>query len=265
MFVFVGGDRRAYWTVQFLREWGIPVCSYDVPDLEDSPLPNPISVLLLPFPTVLPEDRILQLMEHIQENSIIIGGKLDPLREKLIRTGAQVHDLYDTEPLTTLNAAATAEGALHLLIGASETTLAGSKCLVIGSGRIGMLLGEKLHSLGARVTIAARSEKSRGMIRAKNMLSEKTGVYHSGLELYDSVINTVPAPVLNREQLSRLKKDCIVLELASSPGGFSREDCKALSIKEISAPGLPGRFSPKTAGILYGESILKCLKEEGIL
>ena len=265
MYLYVGGDRRSFWTVRFLREQGIPVGSFHVPGLKDTPEPSRISVLILPFPVPHPMEELPMLLSMLTPNATVFCGKPGTYRDILSDSGAKVIDLYDTEPLTTLNAAATAEGALHLLIGASEITLAGSRCLVIGSGRIGMLLGGKLRSLGAEVTVSARSEKDRAMIRALDLRSAETGVYSEGLSHYDFIINTVPAPVLNRAQLSAVKKDCILLELASAPGGFSPTDCDSLGLHLIHGPGLPGRFSPKTAGLLYGESLMIAMKKEGIL
>ncbi len=265
MYLFVGGDRRAYWTVRFLREQGLPVGSYRVPGLEDTPIGEKVSVLFLPFPVPQPMEELTPILPITDGNARVFCGRPGACKDRLAAVGATVTDLYLTEPLTTLNAAATAEAALCLLIEASEITLAGSRCLVIGAGRIGMLLGEKLRSLGAEVTLSARSHRDRAMIRGRHLRDEETGVYANGLCRYDFVINTVPAPVLSREQLSQLQKDAVLLELASSPGGFSPEDCEALGLKRVHGPGLPGRFSPKTAGILYGESLLAAMKKEGIL
>ncbi len=265
MNLFAGGDRRAYWALRFLQEQGVPLLCRGVPGLEDDPIPDHISLLILPFPVSNSMEELHRILPAIGRDTLILGGKFGANRDILERSGAKIIDLYDTEPLTTLNAAATAEGALCLLIASSEITLAGSRCLIMGGGRIGMLLGEKLRSLGATVTLSARSEKDRAMIRARHFTPEETGVYTEGLSQYDFIINTVPAPVLNREQLSQIQKDCVLLELASAPGGFSPEDCKALGLKRIPGPGLPGRFSPKAAGILYGESLLIAMKKEGSL
>ena len=264
MYCFVGGDRRAFYTVEYLREQGLQVCTYGVPGAGDGILPERISALLLPFP--VGENRAVgDIMDRIGSDTLVIGGRIGKYREILEQKGAKIRDLYDSEPLTTLNGVATAEGALLLLLRESEITLWGSHCLVIGGGRIGILLGERLRDLGAKVCISARKEKDLAMIRARAMEADRTGVYSRGLGEYDFVINTVPASVLNRAQLERLKGSCFLLELASAPGGFSPEECRELGLKKLSAPGLPGIVSPKTAGILYGESILQTLHEEGML
>ena len=58
------------------------------------------------------------------------------------------------------NAALTAEGALFAAMRAQERALGDCDCLVIGWGRIGRALTEMLVALGARVTVASRTERS---------------------------------------------------------------------------------------------------------
>lgn len=262
---FVGGDRRAFWTVEYLRKNGLDIHCHGVPDVEEEPLPERISCLFLPMPFTDPRDTLEQVLPLLQEESIVVGGSLGECAEKIRALGANVIDLHGTEPLTTLNAVATAEGAVALLILESEITLWESEVLVIGAGRIGMLLAERLRDLGARVTVSARSRRDIAKIRALGMRTERTGNFEKSMGEYDFVINTVPAPVLENHHLQELKKSCILLELASYPGGFSMEDCKKLGLKGIRGGGLPGRFSPKTAGELYGEALLEVCKKEGSL
>lgn len=265
MIWFAGGDKRAYWAVDFLRKNGVPVRCYKVPGMESEPLPGEMPVLLLPFPIPAQWDEAENLINRVSRNGIAIGGCFRGYRKVMEETGVRTREMQDREPLVILNAVATVEGALAIMIRESERTLWESEALVIGGGRIGMLLGERIRALGGQVTVAVRSHGGRGIARSRGLFTEETGQYHGGLEKYDFVINTVPAPVLNKDQLSRLKPDCLLLELASAPGGFSREDCQTLGLHPIYGAGLPGRFSPKTAGYLYGECLLEVLKEEGVL
>ena len=265
MCVFVGGDGRAAWTVEYLEKKGLPVVTCGVPGREDQILPDKISTLLLPFPVPETMEIPWEILGRLRRETLILGGKMGKWRQSWEGIGSRVRDLYDTEPLTTLNAVATVEGALALLIREAEITLWESRCLVIGGGRIGMLMGERLRNLGAKVTVAARSPGTFARIRALGMETDVTGTYGKGLRQYDFVINTVPFPVLKKEQLEKLQDSCFLLELASAPGGFSLKECVELGKRARSAPGLPGKFSPKTAGYLYGECILKILEEEGIL
>lgn len=95
------------------------------------------------------------------------------------------------------------------------------------------------------------------MAQALCLDTDETGAYHKGLKQFALVFNTVPSRVLSDSQLSLLQKDCLLIELASQPGGFSIERCKDLGLQVLPAPGLPGKFSPKTAGMLYAQCILE--------
>ena len=62
------------------------------------------------------------------------------------------------------------------------------------------------------------------------------------------------------ERLGLLNKDALILDLASAPYGTDFEAAKELGIKAMTAPGLPGKTAPKTAGKLIAESIIKAAK-----
>ena len=72
------------------------------------------------------------------------------------------------------------------------------------------------------------------------------------LEMYDVIINTVPARVLEKE-IGTVKKGCYLLELASAPYGFDPENAQNINF-EIGA-SLPGKISPESAGL----EILSCI------
>ena len=67
---------------------------------------------------------------------------------------------------------------------------------------------------------------------------------------FRAVLNTVPALVLDAHGA-----DCLLMELASTPG-ITGEHI-------LDARGLPGRFAPEESGRLIAKTILRLLKEEG--
>ncbi len=267
-FCCLGGDERSFYAARHLQARGHRVRCFGVPGAENSPLLERLERVVLPFPSfqgALLKGKsaipVEELLCRIGAGSCIYGGLLGPYADAIRAHGGKPIDLYGAEPLTTENAALTAEGAICLAIENSPIALQGAACLVIGFGRIGKLLAQKLRALGARVTVATRKEADRALAEALGCLSEETGYYRHGLGQFDFLFNTVPAPVLSQTQLEALSPHCLIMELASQPGGFSPEDCKDLGLSYLPAPGLPGRFSPKTAGALYAEHILD--KEEG--
>lgn len=262
MLWMLGGDTRSYWAAQALRKNGYTLQTHDVPPLPNAPLPERFSRLILPFPSFQGERvrgsiPIAELLSRLDSSSRVYGALFGAWKEKAEALGAQIIDLYGSEPLTTANAVPTAEGAIALAIEHSPITLHGSHCLVIGAGRIGKILAQKLYALGAEVTLTSRRVAERALGEGLGLHSDITGVYTRGLSRYDFLFNTVPETVLTQQQLQELSPECLLIELASKPGGYSEEICAQLGLQSIFAPGLPGKFSPKTAGALYAQSIME--------
>ena len=81
---------------------------------------------------------------------------------------------------------------------------------------------------------------------------------------YDLIVNTVPARVLGVERLSELKEGCLVIDLASKPGGVDLEAARRLGVKVAWALSLPGKVAPVTAARALWTTICNILREEGL-
>lgn len=144
------------------------------------------------------------------------------------------------------NAALTAEGAAELIMRRLPGAVANAPILVTGYGRIGSRLAALLSGLGARVTVAARSDIQRAAARSRG---------HNSVDIinilpaFAAVVNTIPAPVLAGDYGGAL-----CLDLASAPGGW--QDGTAV----LKAPGLPGLYAPKAAADIMAEAIYRVLE-----
>ena len=143
----------------------------------------------------------------------------------------------------------------------SDGTLHGAACLVIGFGRVGLALAQRLRGLSAHVTVAVRRVEVRAQAEALGFGSDEIGVYAHGTD-YSYVFNTVPAPVLPVRRMACLPPDCLLMELASAPGGYEQAAAKRLGLRTVTAPGLPARCCPQEAGDAYGQAILNVLEED---
>jgi len=266
----LGGDARYKAAVRALRESGLPVKTYAVPGMPDEApsLEDALSgaeLLILPFRACTEEHlqigpervELALLPQMLAPHAILVGGWFPDTAEQWLRAnGIHCRSILEAERFQIRNAAVTAEAAVGEAMDAMTRTIFGADVLVIGWGRIGKQLSEKLHALGARVTVAARRETHRTEIETRGMRSEFTGEYRHGLD-YDLIVNTVPAPVLRKEQAERIEGDCVLMELASDPGGFP----PGLPVRRCG--GLPGRRVPETAGENLAEAVWDCLTGEG--
>ena len=54
----------------------------------------------------------------------------------------------------------------------------------------------------------------------------------------------------------------IILDLASAPGGTDFEAARAFGIRALTAPGLPGKWSPQTAAEAVRDAVYNILEDE---
>ena len=142
----------------------------------------------------------------------------------------------------------TAEGAIQLAMEELPITLHGARVLVIGYGRLGRVLADRLAGLKARVSVAARRYADLAWAENCGYGVEHTGQLEGWLCGYDLVVNTVPVRVLREAELADLKPGCLVIDLASKPGGVDFDAAARLGVKAFWALSLPGKVAPVTAG-----------------
>jgi len=174
-----------------------------------------------------------------------------------------VFDYTKREEFALKNAYLTAEAALAVAIENSDLSLVNSSVLICGFGRIGRALKRYLEPFSRDITVCVRNENSAALARCENA---KT-IGFEGLKNcsdYDFIFNTVPQPVFNETELKSIKKDALLIDLASFPGGVDTHYAKLLGINLITARGLPGKYSPKSAGEILAHTVIKILKEEGL-
>ena len=162
------------------------------------------------------------------------------------------------------NALPTAEGAIQIAMEELPITLHGARALVIGYGRLGRALAPRLAGLGARVSVAARKYADLAWAESFGFGTEHTGQLRPWLCGYDLVVNTVPARVLGEAELAELRPDCLVIDLASKPGGVDLDAAARLGKKVVWALSLPGKVAPVTAGRAIRTAIYNILSELGV-
>ena len=186
----------------------------------------------------------LDMLGECTMDQIVIGGNLDFLNENVQRL-----DLLKDPYYLCANAAITAEAALAMVLRGLRCEITRANILILGWGRIGKCLTQQLHHLNANVTVYARKDADRALLRALGYRYATRAELSHGLGRYHCIINTVPAPILSEGD--PLRPGCMKLELASGvwlPG----EDVTL-------AHGLPGKYKPEASGALIAKTVSKFL------
>ena len=248
-FSVFGRDLRQQYLAQLLQDSGYPVI-HTTDEIRFLP------TVLLPVPTILADGTVNGTTSDLQNflasvpaNTTIWGSGLESDRNQAAERGVILKNYSDFPDFAEKNAHLTAEGALQIALDRLPQTIARSHFLVIGYGRIGKKLAAMLSALGGIVTIASRT--------AQNVpyRVDRTGAYQYPLTDYDAIFNTVPAPVLSASH--PIKKDCLLVDLASSPGGIEKSSNRTV----LHALGLPAKTAPKTAAEIMLSVVLSEMEE----
>ena len=157
-------------------------------------------------------------------------------------------DYFARPELTVYNAIPTAEGCIGILLERRSRTLWGAAVLVLGFGPVGRALAVRLAALGARVTVAARRPVQRAMAEELGLRAVSLTDLAAAAAAFDTVVNTIPAPVLTTQVLAALPKGCLIVDLASKPGGTDFAAARRLGHTALHALSLPTVWAPETAG-----------------
>ena len=220
---------------------------------------------LLNAPLSLSEHPLAPVLDRLSPRQFLCGGRVDEETRALAgERGLTIHDYFAREELAVANAVPTAEGAVQLAMEHLPVTIHGSRVLVVGFGRVGRMTAQRFGALGARVSVAARKYDQLAWAQTMGFGAEELGHLSGWLCGYDLVVNTVPAQVLGRAELEDLRRDCLILDLASKPGGVDLAAAGELGLTVIWALALPGKVAPVTAGAAIKSTIYNMLREIGM-
>ncbi len=285
-YTVIGGDLRNVRLAGFLKEDGNIVNLYgfnkagfdtgiaesedlqkaiDDSDIVLGPIPCSNDNELLNAPFHSEKIYINDIFKIMKKNQLFIAGRISDKIAQL----AHVYNVYsidilEREEMAVLNAIPTAEGAIQIAMEELPITMHDCKALILGFGRVGRTLARMLDGIGVKVFVEARKYSDIAWIKSfsyKPVYINEIGDY---IDKMDIIFNTIPHIILDYNALGRIRNDCLVIDLASKPGGVDFERARSMGIKVIWALSLPGKVAPVTAAKFIKEAVYNIIEELGV-
>ena len=256
-FAVVGGDLRTIKLAKILAKEGNMVYTYGLEKAEElkeikniifceklieavkmvqvviGPIPFSSDGININMPFSDGKLSIREFMHNLNAKILIAGTIAPDVYELANDEYIEIVDIMKREELAVLNTIATAEGAIEIAIANTNKILHGSNVLVLGFGRIGKVLARKLAGLSTKVTCAARKEEDLAWIKAYGHKGININQIDKNLSEFDVIINTVPQMILTAEKLGYVKQECLLIDLASNPGGIDKKVAKEKGLQLI--------------------------------
>ena len=276
--IIVGGDKRQKYLKEYLENEGFGVSSYGLFDWDDDTdkLKSTIdenAVIILPLPATrngktinMPfskkEITVDRLLSFLGKDNLVFGGIIKgELLSRLRETDIPFVDYYD-ESFIEKNAVLTAFGTLKIILEHIDFALPMGEYAVTGYGRVAKETVNLLSSLSCNVTVFARNPSQREDANIKGSKAYPITSLSSLANRFDIIINTVPYGIITEDIAKNINEKCKVIELASAPYGMDFEIMRKNGVDVIKAFGLPGKYTPKTAGEIIGKKIQEYLQKE---
>lgn len=276
--VVVGGDKRQKYLKEYLVGQGFDVASYGLFDWDDDTdklksVLHENSLVVLPLPATRNDQTIImpfskremtidRLISFLGRENLVFGGIIKgELLLRLRETEIPFVDYYNNSFIEK-NAVLTAFGTMKILLEHIDFALPLGRYAITGYGRVSREIVALLKSFSCNITVFARnaSQREDAIIKGCNALN--ISELSSRAKDFDVIINTVPQHIIFEDTLKNINKTTKIIELASAPYGLDFDLARKYGVDVIKAFGLPGKYTPKTAGEIIGKRIEEYLQKE---
>ena len=276
-FAIVGGDKRTACMAQVLAGKGYNVVCFGTVEyatndkihhtniLRDAITNASIIICGIPFEKdgglyfekELPKVSLTELQRLLRKHHKIFGGVIsEDFKRVCEKRNIGCFDFMKDEPLTIFNAAATAEGAILEALLHKDTQLHQSKAFVLGYGRCGKVLADKLKGLSVRVTVCSAQAEELALAASLGFSVINLSELSQKIKSFEYVFNTIPAKVITKEVLKEMKDDVLIIDIASNRVGVDYEAADLLKRRAMFCPGLPGKYAPFSCAEKLTEFVL---------
>lgn len=243
VYVIDTSDSRMFYLLRCLTDQGYNTCSRTSYDDR-----LPACYIYSPAKR-FDKDELLQL----SDNGILMCGTLPQAAQMILANkGIEYKNLLLDEVYAIENAMQTAEAALMLIIRATNTTVFKQRLVIFGYGRLGRALSRIFSGLRLDFAVCTNDYYERA---AAHISCNDVYDINAPLDGVDVIINTIPAKIFPADRLAKATKCCYILDLASF-SSLDNIDADSIGIPYDNALGLPGKYSPKSAGEILATAVI---------
>jgi len=277
----IGGDMRQKYLADILIGKDLSTLCYgNSPMNETAIIANSLNeimenstILICPIPFSNDQEHVINLeskkdltienfINGMKPHHIVIGGKFPTaLKEYCCNNKITHYDLLENESFVINNAIATAEGAIMEAIKSSPINIHNSKCLILGYGRCGSVLANRLSSLNGNICVLVRREIQAAVSSSYGYSYCYEEQLDQKVQESDFIFNTIPALILNEDTLRLVNKNATIIDIAAFPGGLDYEYVKSAGINAKLCLGIPGKTAPLASAHFIYERVERIIYE----
>lgn len=276
-FAIVGGDKRTACMALVLAKNGYEVICFGIMkhirdekihhthSLQEAIANAPVIICGIPFEKdgglyfeeKLPKVPLTELQRMLRKNHKIFGGVISKDFKRICeKRNIECFDFMTEEPLTIYNAVATAEGAILEALLHKDSQLHHSRVLVLGYGRCGRVLADKLKGLSAFVTVCSENVEELAFAKALGFQVMILEQMPQRINSFEYVFNTIPARIFTEACLQEVNEDSLIIDIASNRVAVDYEAANLLKRKAHFCPGLPGKYASMSCAEKLVEFVL---------
>lgn len=264
----IGNESRTAYMRAYLEKKGMEVIAVQTGNLDRI---GSCKILVLPTPVLNgagriqgcePELTAQQIWNRVPRGCVIYGGKF-PEEWQLYarRHGIVLRDFLRMEEVCRQNGAMTAQGCLMEAIHASHASAAGRSCLIIGYGCCGRQMACLLKGAGAHVRVwdsdpAKREQALSGGCELWMPFYQKVEGAYKDAWTPEWIFHMADRRTMDHAFLQHCPPKCLIVDITTG-GGCDAEEAKRLGVHVLRCPGLPGKWTPRSGGELFGSIIVR--------
>jgi dipicolinate synthase subunit A len=259
----IAGDLRQYYIYNHLKSQNYNAeYIYELSDKDIYILPVPFTKDNISVNCMLKQPMsILDFIRNMSKKSTLYSGYFTKDSKELLNNNQIKYvDLMENPYIVSENSYLTAEGLLSKVIQSVPFSLKNENIFLIGYGNCGQKIVDLFNTICKSIYIYDIDSSKYSLNKYKNVFYISYSDIPNTLNKCSLIINTSPDFIMNKNRYIYTKKESFIFDITSNPNSFNTDELKTYHINYFTCPGIPGNCSPKTAGDILSDYIIKQLE-----